>query len=122
MKDLLLTLSIVTVILTFFLFHICTDPGEGEKIGTIVKLSKQGLFKKTWEGELIRGGFLDGSGTIGGSFHFTIESDELARKALELMKSKKEVVLFYEIEFLSLVTRSESGNPHFAVSILENNQ
>ena len=52
----------------------CTvnKPSEGSKIGRIVKLSKYGLFSKTWEGELIRGGLTDGSGVNGTSFHFTI--------------------------------------------------
>ncbi len=40
-----------------------TSPGSGDKIGQIVKISKQGLIVKTWEAQLIRGGMNGGSGS-----------------------------------------------------------
>ena len=49
-------------------------PSSGQKIGRIVKLVDEGLLYKTTEGELIRGGLVDGSGSMGTSFHFTIHA------------------------------------------------
>lgn len=31
----------------------CWEVSNGEKVGTIVKFAKEGMFIKTWEGELI---------------------------------------------------------------------
>jgi hypothetical protein len=94
-----------------------TDPGNGKKIGRIVRLSQQGLFFKTWEGELIRGGLNDGSGSIGQSFYFTIEQNHLLPTALKAFEEQKEVVMDYHCEFISSITRSENCNPYFVDSI-----
>lgn len=97
-----------------------SDPGQGKKIGKIVKLSKQGMLWKTWEGELIRGGFSDGTGIMGGSFHFTIEDGNLAQCAEKFFEDQSEVILEYRVEFISSICRAESYQPNFAVSIKKN--
>jgi len=97
----------------------CTinNPGKGAKIGTIVKLSEDGIISKTCEGELIRGGLIDGSGSLGGSFKFTIENDYLKDAAYTALENHSEVIITYECEFVSSLFRSESMNPHFVKSI-----
>ena len=42
-------------------------PTQGEKIGVIIKVNKEGLFCTTWEVQMIRGGMSDGSGGVGGA-------------------------------------------------------
>lgn len=85
-------------------------PGTGEKVGQIVKVEKTGVLRKTWEAELIRGGMSNGSGGFGvAPFHFTIESESDAKKALDLMQSQTEVHLKYRSEFFFSLMRSDSG-------------
>jgi hypothetical protein len=73
--------------------------GDGEKIGQVVKLSKEGFMSKTWEAQLIRGGISDGSGSFGTvPFDFTIEGDDLVAKVKEYMDNRTEVSIKYRIE------------------------
>ena len=91
--------------------------GDGDKIGQVIKLSKQGLFVDTWEGQIIRGGMSDGSGGFGVQpFDFTVESDELAAKVRGFMETQAEVVIKYRIEGVYSPFRSERSGP-FLVSI-----
>ncbi len=87
-----------------------TSPGNGEKVGTIVRVSKVGMANDTWEGELIRGGMSNGSGSFGAvPFHFTIEKDDMAKLAEKYMREGTEVTIKYRQEGVWSVTRSESG-------------
>src|SRR5260221_2960693 len=76
----------------------CWDTGEGQKTGISVKLSQEGLFVKTYECELVRGGFSSGSGVNGKSFHFTIENKALVKKIQEAFQNEKEVIIKYHTE------------------------
>ena len=53
----------------------CWSMGSGEKIGVVTKLARHGVFCKTWEGQIVRGGLNGGSGVVGAAFDFTIEDD-----------------------------------------------
>src|ERR1700751_5613989 len=90
-----------------------SNPSEGQKIGRIVKLADEGIIFKSCEDELIRGGLIDGSGSMGLSFSFTIESPRLKVLAKEAFENQYEVVLSYRCELISSWTRSENENPHF---------
>lgn len=108
----LLGLSLATVLLTG-----CGEVARGSKIGQVVKVNEaSGLFCKTVEVEIIRGGFNSGSGAQGGSLHFTIENNkndlELVKKA---MLDGSEIEVNYRQEFATFC-RSESQN-NFADSI-----
>jgi len=118
-------------LILFLMFIVCiigcgctvNTPSEGEKIGRIVKLSREGFFCKTWEGELIRGGITDGSGSMGISFHFTVEADSARGQILlnllhEAMQSQSEVILSYRSEAIVSVCRSESTHPYFITNII----
>lgn len=93
-----------------------TSPGEGEKVGQIVKLSKIGLISKTWEGEIVRGGFQSGGGVNGQAFYFTIESEADAARVRGFMEKQTEVRLKYRTEGFYAIRRTESGGD-FLVSI-----
>ncbi len=83
--------------------------GSGEKIGSITRLNRMGVFCKTWEGEIIRGGLNTGSGVMGQAFHFTVESDELAKQVERAMNNQQEVRISYRAEGMSFC-RSDSDN------------
>jgi len=94
-----------------------SNPSNGHKIGRIVKLADEGVWCKTCEGELIRGGLVDGSGSMGSSFKFTIESRALREIALQAFETQAEVILTYEVELCSACWRSECSTPHFVKAI-----
>lgn len=92
------------------------SPGQTEKVGQIVKVSKVGLASKTWEAELVRGGFSGGQGVNGTAYDFTIESDSLAAVAQAYMEAQSEVRVKARHEAIWALNRSESDG-HFATSI-----
>ena len=58
-------------------------PTQGEKIGVIIKVNKEGLFCTTWEVQMIRGGMSDGSGGVGATpFNFTLENEAPGGKGI----------------------------------------
>lgn len=94
-----------------------TSPGNGEKIGTIVKLKKVGMMSKTWEAELIRGGMNNGSGSFSPTpLDFTIETEEDAARIKKFMEDQTEVLVKYRQEGCYSINRTESGGT-FLVSI-----
>jgi hypothetical protein len=71
--------------------------GRGEKVGTIIKLSKEGVFVKTWEAEIIRGGMSNGSGGFSSTpFFFTIDDNALLAKVQTAFDSQKEIKIHYK--------------------------
>ena len=92
-------------------------PGTGEKIGQIVKLSNGGIFKDTWEGQIIRGGMSSGSGSFGTTpFDFTVENAALVPEIQGYMSNQIEVVIKYRTEFCYSLFRSDSYG-HFLTEI-----
>jgi hypothetical protein len=84
-------------------------PGTGEKIGQVVKLSYGGVIKDTWEGQLIRGGMNNGSGSFGTTpFDFTVEDPKLVPIVQAYMSNQTEVVIKYRREGVYSVFRSDS--------------
>ena len=89
----------------------CGETARGTKVGQVVKVNEaSGLFVKTVEVEIIRGGFNSGSGAQGGSLHFTIENNP---KAVDIVKKAmldgSEVEVDYHKEIISFL-RSDSGS------------
>lgn len=93
----------------------CKDTGYGDKVGQIIKLSKQGFVCKTWEAELIRGGLNNGSGASSTVFDFTIENEALVKYVQDALDKQYEVKIHYNMEFTT-ACRSDSGD-HFLDSI-----
>lgn len=87
----------------------CLETQNGEKIGTIVKLGQEGVLIKTWEAELIRGGFNQGSGSFGKPFYFTIENSEFIPILKKALDEQREVKIHYHKEAVTLF-RAESDN------------
>lgn len=97
MKKNILIMIIISICLSG-----CWQTSEGKKNGMLVKISREGIIWGTFEGELIRGGFNNGSGSNGTSFHFSMGRLEtsLVKKSLELMDKNKPVVISYHCELL----------------------
>lgn len=102
-------MKLVIIALSTMMLTGCWDMGGGEKIGSITRLQRTGVFCKTWEGEIIRGGLNSGSGVVGAAFHFTVEDDGLAQQVQKAMEAMQEVKITYKKEGLSFC-RSDSEN------------
>lgn len=87
----------------------CWVTQEGNKVGIITKLAKQGAFIGTWEGQIIRGGFNNGSGTMGAPFDFTVENKNVLENLQKAMDEGREVKIYYHKEAVAWI-RSESDN------------
>lgn len=83
--------------------------GRGEKVGTIIKLSQEGYFYKTWEAELIRGGMNGGSGAFSTTpLHVTVSDESLLPAVQKAFDEQKEVVVTYsEYSNVFPITTSE---------------
>ena len=93
------------------------NPGTGEKIGQVIRLSKQGIFVETWEAELIRGGLSGGSGAFGvHPFFFTVEDDKTAEQIQKYIENSTEVVVRYRAKGIYSAFSTDSGGL-FLVSI-----
>lgn len=99
------------VALSTMLLAGCWETADGEKIGSITRLNRQGVLNacKSWEGEIIRGGLNTGSGVMGQAFHFTVENDALAKEVERMMNTQQEVKITYKKELVTFC-RSDSDN------------
>lgn len=94
----------------------CWETTNGDKIGSIVKCAYEGLFIKTYECEIIRGGLASGGGSFGKSFDFTVEDKSLIPIIQRSMDEQKEVKIKYHKEFATL-WRTETSDNSFLNSI-----
>jgi hypothetical protein len=88
----------------------CWELEKGEKTGKIVKVAKAGYIFKTWDGELIRGGLNDGSGSMGRAFHFAIENEEVVEKLKLAMESQKQINIKYHQEAITFLRTNDDGD------------
>lgn len=93
-----------------------TSPGESNKIGQITSLHKVGIMCKTWEAQIQRGGFSNGSGVTGAPFNFTIEDATLVGQVKRFMETNTEVEITYHSEGVYGLCRTESGG-NFLIGI-----
>jgi hypothetical protein len=85
------------------------NPGDGEKVGRIVRLNHRGIVCQTWEAEAIVGGLSRGSGvTQGRSFYFTVEP-EMVKAAQEAMRTQAEVNITLSYPGVFHPCRTDSG-------------
>lgn len=120
MKKLLLILPI--------LLTGCFDYSDGERSGTVIKLSRKGVFCKTWEGEMYLGGLKkktssdsDGNTSVSmvaNTWQFTIEDESLIPAIQKAMDSGERVTIKYQQELITFC-RSDSEGSYFAKSITQ---
>ena len=101
----------------------CFDYSEGDRIGTVVKLSQRGFFCKTWEGQMYLGGMrkqtdthVDGNGRaystssmVANTFDFTVENPALVTVLLTALETAEPVRVKYRQELVTFC-RSDSDN------------
>lgn len=110
--------ALLLVVLAMCSCGVNCNPGDGTKVGQIVKLSNEGMVWKTWEGQLIRGGMTSGSGTVGTvPFDFTIQDEAVLAAAQKYMDSQTEVIVHYHIRGIFVVASSGSGGGYYVTSI-----
>lgn len=93
----LLGLLVVTILVFWLLTLI--NYSEGERAGTITRFSKRGYVFKTWEGELLLGGFSEGTGQMNAEkWQFSVDSgkDSTINTINEALRSGRRVTLYYE--------------------------
>lgn len=110
-------MAVYVVILFFFialgwiLYAVSTSVAgvpysQGERVGIITKLSKKGLFCKTWEGEMNFGGFKNQTTTdsegrsstamVANIFEFSVTDPQVAADVQEAMNEGQTVGLTYD--------------------------
>lgn len=75
---------------------------EGERAGTVSKFSKRGYVFKTWEGELLVGGFSEGTGQLNAEkFYFSVtDSNQKAIDVInEALRTGRRVTLKYKEKY-----------------------
>lgn len=108
--------KLLLVALIPFVLTGCYETGRGQKIGMVTKVGDgEGLFIKTIEAEIVRGGFNAGSGVSGQAFHFTIQDPVLANKVRDAMNKQQEIKITYRQD-LAAPFSSES-NATFLVDL-----
>lgn len=87
----LITLSVFTY------FTICPDYSSGERTGVVVKMSRKGIFWKTWEGEMNIGSMSTyGNGmAVPMVFEFSVKNEEVVEKLKEVSSSGKRTTVLY---------------------------
>lgn len=88
------------VLLTTCLLAGCWVVEKGQKSGIIVKVSKEGKFWGTYEGEIVLGGLENASGVTGRAFFFTLGQfkSELVKQAEFAMQNNRHVIIFYRCD------------------------
>lgn len=98
----------------------CWTTQQGEKIGTVVKIAKEGLWFKTWEVEIIKGGMSNGSGGFGVKpFDATVSNQKILAVLQNAINNQQEVKITYHVEAFTWPTRNESheGENRFIDSV-----
>lgn len=116
--------KIIILISLLFLSTGCgsgINAGEGKKIGRIVKIGEHGMICPTYEAEIIRGGFSDGSGVNGISLDFSIKDIKLYDELVVAMENQEEIELSYTKQNFSGFCYSETGTIATGFRVLNTN-
>jgi flagellar basal body-associated protein FliL len=87
---------------------------EGDRVGIITKFSKKGIIFKSWEGELVMGGFRNTADANGSNvmtaniFKFSVKDDNVAKQVQKAMENGKTVELHYEESMWKPIDQSTS--------------
>lgn len=107
-KILFIISEIAIAFLVFCLSFNLNNPTSSIKTGYLLKISNEGVFKKTNEVSIIQGGFVDGTGGNGNISQVTIP-DSLIEKTQSYFVNHKEVLISYKCPLISLSLNSSSG-------------
>lgn len=96
----LLIAGLLVLLVTFLLSQLSYS--EGDRAGTVTKFSRKGYVFKTYEGELLQGGFSEGTGQLNAKeFLFSVGpgQKDVIQKLEEAMLNGKRVRLHYEEKY-----------------------
>jgi hypothetical protein len=96
----LLIAGLLVLAVTFLLSQLSYS--EGDRAGTITKFSRKGYVFKTYEGELLQGGFSEGTGQLNAKeFLFSVGpgQKDVIQKLEEAMLNGKRVRLHYQEKY-----------------------
>jgi hypothetical protein len=99
---------IVLAILSYFMFGSYSD---GNRSGTIAKLSRKGVIFKTYEGQLNVGGIsVDGSGHTSALWDFSVSNGEkeVIKQLEDAALTGAHVKLYYKEKFYTLSWRGDT--------------
>ena len=101
--ELLVCVAIISILSSMILLGTSgCNVSDGFRVGTISKFTNKGMFKKSWEGELVMGGvFGKGeSGMVANLWQFSTLDKEIADKINQAASSGKRVKITYHQTFL----------------------
>lgn len=76
---------------------------DGTRAGVVTKISRKGVFVKTWEGELMLG-----SGNSGEQWAFTALNGDVATELQAAQKAQKPVTLHYNQKLFRIPWRADT--------------
>ncbi len=107
---------LLSVLLPLLLLAGCWDTGSGEKVGVVTRVvADSGVFCKTMEVEIMRGGLNSGTGVVGSAFHVTVTNQKDFEFLSKAMETQQEVKVKYRKEFATWC-RSDSPENAFLSS------
>ena len=117
MKDWMVVGIIMAVLLLVIMLPILmicgfsSEYSDGERTGSVTKLSRKGLFCKTWEGEMNLGGAVNSNhkGLVANVWQFTVDDDAVLLKIQEGQRAGKLITVEYHQWLIAPVFRTESG-------------
>ncbi|MCS6969330.1 MAG: hypothetical protein RMJ44_12255 [Cytophagales bacterium] len=95
---------------------------EGFRVGRVMKISRKGIFFKTWEGQLnVEGILSDKLGSVSSTWEFSVEDSrpEVIQAINKAMDANKRVKLYYEEKFYTYPWRGDTKYLITKVEILD---
>ena len=95
----------------------CDTYSEGDRVGVVTKLSRKGVFCKTYEATMLVGGVTndDKGNVIPQTWDFTVAREDVLDKVKKAQEAGKRVKIAYRQEILLTTCSSDSG--YFAEDI-----
>ena len=103
---------VVALVIGSNIFGCMESYSEGDRSGVVTKVSKKGIFVKTWECEMNLGGMVNGgedSGMVANIWRFTVDDEDVLARIQEAQKARKPVTLEYRQWLVSPRFRTDSG-------------
>lgn len=84
---------------------------DGERSGVVVKLSKKGVFWKTWEGEMNMGSMERGhdDSSIPSRWQFSVSDERVVRDIQDASRRGQRITLYYTEPLVLPLSRGSSG-------------
>ena len=113
--------SILLLILAILPLSGCTKlTGSGEKVGSVIKVAHEGLFFKTDEVEIVRGGMSNGSGGFSTTpLKGTVNDDALLAQLKDALNNQYEVKVQYRDYFYTPLSSDSDSRYIVAVQKLD---